>query len=179
MLLCFYETAGKSFQKLTLSTGFSLLEGFLESSEGCQHASMVCSLLCSVNLFPKYLILAVQLRKKQLCEATTLPFQGRLPIAPISCLIVNKSVQVRLKNGKHINLKRKKYQANMFQNRFELCGSKLQKIQCKTVSVKLRFSVMFTVLIQQIYLASLKTKFVNYRVTLFRSQASFKVPHRL
>ena len=52
-----------------------------------------------------------------------------------------KQMQVRLKNGKHINRKRKKYQANMLQNRFELCGSKLQKIQCKTVSVKFRFYV--------------------------------------
>ena len=59
-----------------------------------------------------------------------------------------KQMQVSLKNGKQINLKRKKYQANILQNRFELCGSKLQKIQCKTVSVKFRFSVMFTVLIQ-------------------------------
>ena len=50
-------------------------------------------------------------------------------------------MQVRLKNGKHIDLKREKYQANMLQNRFESCGSKLQKIQCKTVSVKLRFYV--------------------------------------
>ena len=28
--------------------------------------------------------------KKQLCKATTLPFLGRLPIARVSCLIVNK-----------------------------------------------------------------------------------------
>ena len=33
-----------------------------------------------------------------------------------------KQMQVRLKNGKYINLERKKYQANMLQNRFELCG---------------------------------------------------------
>ena len=33
-----------------------------------------------------------------------------------------KQMQVRLKNGKYINLKRKKYQANMLQNRFHLCG---------------------------------------------------------
>ena len=59
-----------------------------------------------------------------------------------------KQMQVRFKNGKHINLKRKKYQANVLQNRFELCGSKLQKIQFKTVSGKFRFYVMFTVLIQ-------------------------------
>ena len=59
-----------------------------------------------------------------------------------------KQMQVRLRNGKHINLKRKKYQANMLPNRFELCGSKLQKIQCKTVSVKFRFYVMFTLLIK-------------------------------
>ena len=60
-----------------------------------------------------------------------------------------KQMQVRLKNGKYINLKRKEHQANMMQNRFLLCGSKLLKIQCKTVSVKLSFYViMFTVLIQ-------------------------------
>ena len=33
-----------------------------------------------------------------------------------------KQMQVRLKDGKYINLERKKYQANMLQNRFELCG---------------------------------------------------------
>ena len=33
-----------------------------------------------------------------------------------------KQMQVRLKNGKYINLERKKYQGNMLQNRFELCG---------------------------------------------------------
>ena len=59
-----------------------------------------------------------------------------------------KQLQVRLKSGQHINLKRKKYQANMLLNMFELCGSKLQKIQCKTVSLKFRFYVMFMVLIQ-------------------------------
>ena len=41
-----------------------------------------------------------------------------------------KQMQVRLKNGKYINLERKKYQVNMLQNRFDLCGWKLQKIQC-------------------------------------------------
>ena len=41
-----------------------------------------------------------------------------------------KQMQVRLKNGKYINLERKKYQTNMLQNRFDLCGWKLQKIQC-------------------------------------------------
>ena len=33
-----------------------------------------------------------------------------------------KQMQVRLKNGKYINLERKKYQVNMLQNRFDLCG---------------------------------------------------------
>ena len=37
-----------------------------------------------------------------------------------------KQMQVRLKNGKYINLERKKYQANMLQNWFDLCGWKLQ-----------------------------------------------------
>ena len=37
-----------------------------------------------------------------------------------------KQMQVRLKNGKYINLERKKYQTNMLQNRFDLCGWKLQ-----------------------------------------------------
>ena len=89
---------------------------------------MVCSLLCSVNLFPKYLILAVQLKK------TTM----RSDNAVVSGSIADRSnfmsdcrqMQVRLKNGKYINLERKKYQANMLQNRFDLCGWKLQKIQC-------------------------------------------------
>ena len=31
-----------------------------------------------------------------------------------------KQMQVRLKNGKYINLERKKHQANMLQNRFEI-----------------------------------------------------------
>ena len=89
---------------------------------------MVCSLLCSVNLFPKYLILAVQLKK------TTM----RSDNAVVSGSIADRSnfmsdckqMQVRLKNGKYINLERKRYQANMLQNRFDLCGWKLQKIQC-------------------------------------------------
>ena len=83
---------------------------------------MVCSLLCSVNLFPKYLILAVQLKKK----TTTV----RSDNAVVSGSIADRSnfmsdckqMQVRLKNGKYINLKRKKYRANMLQNRFDLCG---------------------------------------------------------
>ena len=33
-----------------------------------------------------------------------------------------KQMQVRLKNGKYINLERKKYRTNMLQNRFDLCG---------------------------------------------------------
>ena len=81
---------------------------------------MVCSLLCSVNLFPRYLILAVQLKK------TTM----RSDNAVVSGSIADRSnfmsdckqMQVRLKNGKYINLERKKYQANMLQNRFDLCG---------------------------------------------------------
>ena len=81
---------------------------------------MVCSLLCSVNLFPKYLILAVQLKK------TTM----RSDNAVVSGSIADRSnfmsdckqMQVRLKNGKYINPERKKYQANMLQNRFDLCG---------------------------------------------------------
>ena len=81
---------------------------------------MVCSLLCSVNLFPKYLILAVQLKK------TTM----RSDNAVVSGSIADRSnfmsdckqMQVRLKNGKYINLERKRYQANMLQNRFDLCG---------------------------------------------------------
>ena len=81
---------------------------------------MVCSLLCSVNLFSKYLILAVQLKK------TTM----RSDNAVVSGSIADRSnfmsdckqMQVRLKNGKYINLERKKYQANMLKNRFDLCG---------------------------------------------------------
>ena len=33
-----------------------------------------------------------------------------------------KPMQVRLKSGKYINLEQKKYQANMLQNMFDLCG---------------------------------------------------------
>ena len=99
---------------------------------------MVCSLLCSVNLVPKYLILAVQLKKKPTVRSENAAVSGL--IADRSNFMSDcKQMQVSLKNGKQINLKRKKYQANILQNRFELCGSKLQKIQCKTVSVKLDF----------------------------------------
>ena len=74
-----------------------------------------------MNLFPRYLILAVQLKKR-----TTI----RSDNAAVSGLIANRSnfmsdckqMQVRLKDGKFINLERKKYQANMSQNRFELFG---------------------------------------------------------
>ena len=85
---------------------------------------MACSLLCSVNLFPKYLILAVQLQKNK--NKTTM----RSDNAAVSGSIADRSnfmsdcrqMKVRLKNGKYINLERKKLQADMLQNRFELCG---------------------------------------------------------
>ena len=83
---------------------------------------MVCSLLCSVNLFPKCLILAVQLKKKQLCEATTLHVVSGSIADRSNFMSDCKQMQVRLKNGKYINLERKKYQANMSQNRFDLYG---------------------------------------------------------
>ena len=89
---------------------------------------MVCSLLCSVNLFPKYLIL-VQLKKKTTVRSDNAVVSGSL--ADRSNFMSDcKQMQVRLKNGKYINLERKKYRANMLQNRFDLCGWKLQKIQC-------------------------------------------------
>ena len=94
-----------------------------------------------------FMILAVQLKKKTTVRSDNAAVSGS--IADRSNVTSDcKQMQVRLKNGKYINLKRKKYQANMLQNRFELCVSKLQKIQCKTVSVKFSCHVMFTVLIQ-------------------------------
>ena len=90
---------------------------------------MVCSLLCSVNLFPKYLILAVQLKKNNYAKRQRCRFW--FDNADRSNFMSDcKQMQERLKNGKYINLERKKYQANMLQNRFDLCGWKLQKIQC-------------------------------------------------
>ena len=81
---------------------------------------MVCSLLCSVNLFPKYLIL-VQLKKKTTVRSDNAVVSGSL--ADRSNFMSDcKQMQVRLKNGKYINLERKKYRANMLQNRFDLCG---------------------------------------------------------
>ena len=68
------------------------------------------------------LFLAVQLKKK----TTTM----RSDNAAVSESIADRSnfmsdckqMQVRLKNGKYINLEQRKYQANMLQNRFDLCG---------------------------------------------------------
>ena len=45
-----------------------------------------------------------------------------------------KQMQVHLKNGKYINLERKKYQANMLQNRFDLCGESSRKSSVKQCS---------------------------------------------
>ena len=74
-----------------------------------------------MNLFPKYLILAVQLKKKK----TTMQSDNAVvsgSIADRSNFMSDyKQIQVRLKNGKFINLERKKYQTNMLQNRFDLC----------------------------------------------------------
>ena len=94
MRLCFYETAGKSFQNLTLCTGFSLLESFLKSSEGFSHASMVCSLLYMLLLFSKIF----HFRRTSAVSGS---------IADRSNFMSDcKQMQVRLKNGKYINLKR-------------------------------------------------------------------------
>ena len=83
---------------------------------------MVCSLLCSVNLFPKYLILAVQLKKK----TTTMRSDNAAVSGSISdcsnSMSDCKQMQVCLKNGKYINLERTKYHTNMLQNRIELYG---------------------------------------------------------
>ena len=81
---------------------------------------MVCSLLCSVNLFPKYLISAVQLKKKVM-RSDNAAVSGS--IADRSNFMSDcKQMQVCLKNGKYINLERTKYHTNMLQNRFELYG---------------------------------------------------------
>ena len=82
---------------------------------------MVCSLLCSVNLFPKYLILAVQLKKKTTMRSDNAVVSGSITDRS-NFMSECKQMQVRLKNGKYINLERKKYQTNMLQNRFDLCG---------------------------------------------------------
>ena len=56
-----------------------------------------------------------------------------------------KQMQVRLKNGKYINLERKKYQANMLQNRFELqYRSKVswQSLEPRYSSLETRYSIL-------------------------------------
>ena len=71
---------------------------------------MVCSLICSVNLFPKYLISAVQLKKKTAMRSDNAAVSGS--IADRSNFMPDcKQMQVRLKIGLYINLERKKYQA--------------------------------------------------------------------
>ena len=61
-------------------------------------------------------------KKKQLCEATTDAVGVSGSIADRSNFMSDcKQMQVRFKNGNYINLERKKYQANMLQNRFDLC----------------------------------------------------------
>ena len=74
----------------------------------------------------KYLILAVQLEKKTTVRSDNAAVSES--IADRSSFMSDcKQMQVRLKNGKYIYLERKKYQANTLQNRFELCGWKLQQ----------------------------------------------------
>ena len=68
----------------------------------------------------KYLILAVQLKKTTM-RSDNAVVSGS--IADRSNFMFDcKQMQVRLKNGKYINLELKKYQANLLQNRFDLCG---------------------------------------------------------
>ena len=106
---------------------------------------MVCSLVCSESI-SKMFHFSRTAEKKPTVRSDNAAVSGS--IADRSNFMSDcKQMQVRLKNGKRINLERKKYRANVLQNRFELCGSKLRKIQCKTESVKFRFYVMFTVLI--------------------------------
>ena len=128
-----YDTAGKSFLNLTLWSGFSLLEDFLKSMR-----RMYCEFISKILNFSR------QLKKRTMLNDK----------ADVSGSIANRSnfmsdckqMQARLKIEKYIHLKRKKYQANMLQNRFELCWRKLLKFQCKTVSSwNLVFYAMFTV----------------------------------
>ena len=59
---------------------------------------MVCSLLCSLNIFPKYLILAVELKKKTTMQSNNAVVSGS--IADCSNFMSDcKQMQVRLKNG--------------------------------------------------------------------------------
>ena len=75
---------------LTLCTGFSLLVGFLTEQRrilACFNgvfALMFCESISKIFNFSR----TAEKKKKQLCEATTRPFLGGLPIARISCLIV-------------------------------------------------------------------------------------------
>ena len=90
---CYYvfmKLPGNQFRILYFVPDSVSYKDFSKAAKDFSMQQWCSSLLCSVNIFPKYIILAVQLEKKQLCEETTLPFLGRLPIPRISCLIVNK-----------------------------------------------------------------------------------------
>ena len=78
--------------------------------------SMVCSLLCSVNLFPKYLILAVQLKKKTTATMRSDNAAVSGSIAARSNFMSDcKQMKVRLKmERRYINLKRKNIRQTCF-----------------------------------------------------------------
>ena len=61
-------------------------------------------------------------KKKQLCELSDNAVVSGSIADRSNFMSECKQMQVRLKNGKYINLERKKYQTNMLQNRFDLCG---------------------------------------------------------
>ena len=116
----FYKTARKLFQNLTLCSGSSLLEGFLKSSGGCFNG--VFTLMFCESISKIFNFCRTAKTKKQLCKATTLPFLGRLPIPLFSCLIVNKCRCVKKTESTSTWNERNITEANMLQNRFELCG---------------------------------------------------------
>ena len=85
-------------------------------------------------------------KKKQLCEATKLPFLGRLSLARISCLIVNKCRCVwKMESTSTWN------ERNIWQTCCKIglnyVGESSRKSSVKS-AVKFSFYVMFTILIQ-------------------------------
>ena len=95
---------------------------------------MVCSLICSVNLFPKYLILAVQLKTKKSTMRSDNPAVSGSIADGSNFMSDCNQMQVRLENGKYINLERKKYQANMLQNGLNYVGESSRKSSVKQCS---------------------------------------------
>ena len=94
----FMKLLGNYFRILHFALDSVCLEGFLKSSEGFYPTSMLCSLLCSVNLFPKYFILAVQLKKTAM-RSDNAAVSGSIADCS-NFMSVCKQMQVRLKKRK-------------------------------------------------------------------------------